>query len=117
MVIMPDGAKFKNELKYITYVNHVKQHPFSIVPMYNGPDIVCSPNMENWEKRRRFLSLEEREEIIFLLEHLNWKRNLKIVEERTSAEKRKAFVQKGSLETTNAYAALARKIFLILTAS
>ena len=109
MVIMPDGAKFKMNWKYITYVNHGNSIHFSIVPMYNGPDIVLFPNMENWEKDGAF-SLEEREEIIFLLEHLNWKRNLKIVEANVPAQKsEKAFVQKGSLETTNAYAALARK--------
>ena len=102
MVIMPDGAKFKMNWKYITYVNHGNSIHFSIVPMYNGPDIVLFPNMENWEKDGAF-SLEEREEIIFLLEHLNWKRNLKIVEANVPAQKsEKAFVQKGSLETTNA---------------
>ena len=64
MVIMPDGAKFKMNWKYITYVNHGNSIHFSIVPMYNGPDIVLFPNMENWEKDGAF-SLEEREEIIF----------------------------------------------------
>ena len=86
MVILPDGAKFKMNWKYITYVNHGNSIHFSIVPMYNGPDIVLFPNMENWEKDGAF-SLEEREEIIFLLEHLNWKRNLKIVEANVPAQK------------------------------
>ena len=57
MVIMPDGAKFKMNWKYITYVNHGNSIHFSIVPMYNGPAIVLFPNMENWEKDGAF-SLE-----------------------------------------------------------
>ena len=113
MVIMPDGAKFKMNWKYITYVNHGNSIHFSIVPMYNGPDIVLFPNMENWEKDGAF-SLEEREEIIFLLEHLNWKRNLKMYQRR----KAKKHLSKRVLLKLPMLMPLWRgKIFLILTAS
>lgn len=109
-MILPDGAKFEMAWKHTKYINHGNFIVFQIVPMYIGKDIVMIPNMENWKKISDTFPIEEREEIIFLLERLNWKRDIRIIELDILAQiDRENKVEIGSLESTDAYISLTKE--------
>ncbi len=107
MIILPDGVKIDMRWKSVKYIKHGDFINFQIVPMYKNKDIVIIPNIKNWEKNKNIFSLEEREEIIFLLERLNWKRDIRVIELDIPLEVNcKEIVNRGSIECTEAYARL-----------
>lgn len=104
MVLLPDGAKFEMAWRHIKYMNHGNYIIFQIIPKYSNKDIIIIPNMENWKIISSIFSFKEREKLIFLLERINWKRNIKIIEldilPQIDQENKTA---SGSLECAEAY--------------
>lgn len=80
MIITPDGAKIEMQWKNVKYINHEDYILFQIIPMFEEKDIILVPNKENWNKIASIFSFEERNEIIFLLENIPWKRDIRIIE-------------------------------------
>ena len=77
MVILPDGDQIEMRWKSVNYIFGQKKIVFSIVPMMNKADYVLVPNAEQWKKH---LAIEKRNEIIVILQHVDWKRDINIVE-------------------------------------
>ena len=80
MVILPDGTAIVMSWKQVKYINHDKFIVFQIIPMNKGKDIIIFPCKEKWKDITNVFSLDERTEIIFLLEHIEWKRDISIIE-------------------------------------
>lgn len=76
MVVLPDGDMIEMRWKSVSYIYGEKKILFTIVPMMNRPDYVMIPNTEQWIK---YLAIEKRNEIIVILEKVNWKRDIQIV--------------------------------------
>lgn len=110
MIVLPDGAKFEMTWKTVKYVNHGDFIVFQIIPMLNDKDIVLLPDSSEWEKINNKFSFEERQEIIFLLERVNWKRDIKVVELQIEANLNKDIVAEGgTLEKTSGYIKLSNE--------
>jgi hypothetical protein len=104
MVTMPDGAKFYMQWKQVKYVNGNNSIIFDIMPMFKGNDLIIFPNAEQWNKIVNIFNSQERKEIIFLLERINWKRDIKIVEINIVPAVNSDFdCIDGSLESTEGY--------------
>lgn len=80
MVTMPDGAKFEMQWKQVKYINGGHSAVFEIVPMYRGKDIIIFPSAQLLTEAQNVFSDQERLEIIFLLERIAWKRDIRVVE-------------------------------------
>lgn len=106
MVIeLPDKIKLDMKWKSISYIKGDMQIIFEIIPMYEESDIVIIPNRERWKVINDTFNYEEREEIIFLIERIDWKRTVNIVEMDVAPKLisvNQSYIRKGSLESTEA---------------
>lgn len=104
MIILPDGIKIEMQWKQVTYIKDNDYAVFEIIPMLTGQDIIMIPNLSNWINKQDVFSGDERQEIIFLLERIAWKRDIKITEMDISPfVNRKIKVHLGMLESTEGY--------------
>lgn len=102
MVILPDGDMIEMRWKSVSYIFGEKKIVFSIIPMMNSADYIMVSNAEQWTK---YLSIEKRNEIIVILEKVNWKRDINIVELDIPpyiTNKKEDIITPGSLESTEA---------------
>lgn len=102
MVILPDGDTIEMRWKSVSYICGKKKIVFSIVPMMNKADYIIVPNAEQWTK---YLAIEKRNEIIVILQEVNWKRDINIVEFDIPpyiTDKNEVLITPGSLESTEA---------------
>ena len=102
MVILPDGDQIDMRWKSVNYIFGQKKIVFSIVPMMNKADYVLVPNAEQWTKH---LAIEKRNEIIVILQHVDWKRDINIVEFDIPpyiTDKNEDLITPGSLESNEA---------------
>lgn len=110
MVTMPDGVQFDMQWKSVTYDNKKHSITFEIIPMVEGKDLLFVPDAQCWKKITSAFSDQERLEIIFLLERINWKRNLHIVEIKYDPEIDTGVkIIPGSIESTQACKYLAKQ--------
>lgn len=110
MVTMPDGAQFEMQWKQVKYINGGHSVVFEIVPMYQGKDIIIFPNSLLWTESRNVFSDQERMEIIFLLERIAWKRDIRVVEANVTPDiDSNAGPVSGSIESTPGYQEMAAK--------
>ncbi|MFD0898264.1 hypothetical protein [Loigolactobacillus binensis] len=68
-----------------------------------GPDIIYFPTETNWKQTSNAPANSVREEVIFLLERIDWTRDLKIVEldiPLVILDKGSLFFEQGSFEQT-----------------
>lgn len=78
--------------------------------MLTQKDIVVFPDLRNWETKQDVFTVEERAEIIFLLERIAWKRNMHIAEMDVAPYvNRKLEFRQGMLELTQGYAMLTKE--------
>jgi hypothetical protein len=104
MVVLPDGAMIEMSWKQVKYINHDSFIILQIIPMIKAKDIILIPNKERWRNIENVFSLNEREEIIFLLEHINWKRDINIIELDIYPILNKEFdINTGMIESTKGY--------------
>lgn len=107
MVTMPDGAKFDMQWKQVKYMNGEHNIVFEIIPMFRGSDLVIFPDTGRWAEVLNVFSDQERQEIIFLLERIGWKRDLHVVEANVAPIVDMDFdVVSGSIESTTGYQTL-----------
>ncbi len=102
MVTLPDGDMIEMRWKSVSYIYGEKKIVFSIVPMMNKADYIIVPNAEQWTK---YGSIEKRNEIIVILQKVNWKRDISIVEFDIPpyiTDKNDDLITPGSLESTEA---------------
>lgn len=108
MFVLPDGAAFVMQWKQVVYKNHGENISFQIIPMMKGPDLVIFPNVNRWKSVEHIFSMDERNEIIFYLEGLKWKRKLKVIESEADPILRDGLpVTTGMLEMTKGYLEIA----------
>lgn len=110
MIILPDGVIIEMQWKQIKYTNYDKYIIFQIIPMMEGRDLVLIPNKKRWNLIESIFTLEEREEIIFLLEKISWKRDLKIVElDIEPFVNKRISISHGMIEATEGYVQLSNE--------
>ena len=110
MVFLPDNIKIEMQWKQVAYIKGNNQIIFEIIPMMNGKDIVIFPNISSWSSKQNIFSCEEREEIIFLLERIAWKRDIAIIEMDVPPHvNKKIEINPGMIESTEGYTRLARE--------
>lgn len=110
MIILPDGVKIEMQWKQCKYDNNKSYIVFQIIPMLKEKDIVIVPNKNRWKLIQDVFSFEEREEIIFLLERINWKRDIQILEMDVEPCVNKEFdIRTGMIEMTNGYITLTKE--------
>ena len=80
MITLPDGKIIKMQWKQVMYIRGKDFIVFEVVPMLTEKDIIIFPSVSGWLSIQDVFSLDERNEIIFLLERIAWKRDIKIVE-------------------------------------
>ncbi len=108
MVTMPDGAQFDMQWKQVKYINGKHSIALEIVPMFRGSDLIIFPDTLRWDGIQNVYSDQERKEIIFLLERIGWKRDLRVIEANVMpAVDEDATAVSGSLESTGGYQKLA----------
>lgn len=104
MVTLPDGATIEMQWKQIKYANHDAYIVFQVIPMISSKDIVLIPNKNMWRKDESIFTNEEREEIIFLIERIAWKREIKLMELNVSPVVNEEIkISKGMIEGTEGY--------------
>lgn len=104
MIILPDNIKIEMQWKQVIYTRDNNYVLFEIVPMLEEKDIVIFPNLSNWSTKQNLFSCEERNEIIFLLERIAWKRDIRIVEMGIQPYvNKKIEVSQGMIELTDGY--------------
>jgi len=107
VIILPDGAKFEMSWKQVKYINHNDFIVFQIIPMFKDRDIIIVPSIKMWNKIESTFSVKEREEIIFLLERIDWKRDIKVICLDVVAQVNKELDRvDGSIENTEGYKTL-----------
>jgi len=110
MVTMPDGAQFEMQWKQGKYINGGHSVVFEIVPMFLGKDIIIFPSTQLWTETQNVFSDQERLEIIFLLERIAWKRDIRVIETNVEPEvDMNNRPVNGSLESTPGYQEMAAK--------
>ncbi len=110
MITMPDGAQFEMQWKQVKYINGGHNVTFEIIPMFTGRDIVLFPTAELWTETQDVFSDQERVEIIFLLERIAWKREIRVVEANIKPVIDSNDIPvSGSIESTPGYQAMASK--------
>ena len=110
MVILPDGATFEMQWKQAIYTKGDNYVALEIVPMLTGKDIVIFPNCSNWKTEQNVFSEDERKEIMFLLERITWKRDLRILElDVRPYINEKPKIKQGMIELTQGYARLVKE--------
>lgn len=109
MITLPDGAKIEMQWKQVTYIKGDNYIIFEIIPMLAEKDIVVFPDLVNWTTKQDVFSVDERAEIIFLLERIAWKREIRIVEMDVSPHANKKIeLSQGMLEMTRGYVMLTK---------
>ena len=110
MVTMPDGVQFEMQWKQVKYINGRHSIIFEIVPMYQGKDIIIFPSAQLWTEAQNVFSDQERLEIIFLLERIAWKRDIRVLEANVEpgVDMNNSPVI-GSIESTPGYQEMAEK--------
>ncbi len=104
MIEMPDGVKIEMQWKKVKYINGINNITFEIIPIFSGKDVVIIPNYENWKEICDIFSEKERGEIIFLLERLNWARDVRVFEANTKPiVNQPDVIIQGSIESTDGY--------------
>lgn len=104
MVIMPDGVQLDMEWKKAVYKNGRHSIAFEIVPMFDDSDILVFPDKQGWSVISEKFNEQERKEIAFLLERLDWKRDLRLIEVNiTPIIDSDIKIREGSLESTEGY--------------
>jgi hypothetical protein len=107
---MPDGVQFEMRWKQVKYMNGGHSASFEIIPMFQGKDIILFPNARIWAESQNAFSDQERLEIIFLLERIAWKRDIRVIEADVAAEiNSNSAPVSGSLESTPGYQEMAAK--------
>lgn len=107
MIVLPDGIKIEMQWKQVTYMRGKDYVTFEIVPMLKEKDIIIVPNDTKWLTGQNIFSGDERAEIIFLLERIAWKRDIRIVEmDVYPCVNKKMEINQGMLESTEGYARL-----------
>ena len=110
MVTMPDGAQFEMQWKHVKYMNGGHSVVFEIVPMFQGKDIIILPNTQLWSESQNIFSEQERLEIIFLLERIAWKRDIRVAEANVTPDiGSNASSVSGSIESTPGYQEMTAK--------
>lgn len=110
MVTMPDGAQFEMQWKQLKYMNGGHSVAFEIVPMFQGKDIIIFPNTQLWTEAQNVFSQQERLEIIFLLERIAWKRDIRMAEANVTPDiDSYASPVSGSIESTPGYQEMAAR--------
>jgi hypothetical protein len=110
MVTMPDGAQFEMQWKQVEYMNGGHSVVFEIVPMYQGKDIIIFPSAQLWTESQNVFSDQERMEIIFLLERIAWKRDIRVAEANITPDiDSNDGAVTGSIESTPGYQEMAAK--------
>jgi len=108
MVTMPDGAQFEMQWKQVKYINGGHSAVFEIIPMFQGRDVITLPSASVWIEDQNEFSGQERLEIIFLLERIGWKRDIRVVEVDIGPDIDSTFGPvNGSLESTPGYQEIA----------
>lgn len=105
MVEMPDGVKIEMKWKSIYYIKDDEKLVFDIEPMMNNSCIIYFPDEKNWISLVEKFSLNERLEIIFLLERIKWKRIVNIIVADIPVKmfsSNQNIEEKGSMENTEA---------------
>lgn len=104
MVTLPDGAQIDMQWKSVKYANKQHNIVFEIIPMMQESDVVLFPNKRCWKKIAKLFSNRERMEIIFLLEKIAWKRDIRVAEVDIMPEvDQETAVATGTLEATDGY--------------
>jgi virulence-associated protein VagC len=107
---MPDGAQFEMQWKQVKYMNGGHSAVFEIVPMYQGKDIIIFPTAQLWTEAQNVFSDQERLEIIFLLERIAWKRDIRVLEANVEPDVDiNISPVSGSIESTPGYQEMAAK--------
>lgn len=110
MIILPDGIKIEMQWKQVTYIRDNDYVVFEIIPMLTEKDIVIVPDLSNWLNKQKVFSGDERQEIIFLLERIAWKRDIRIAEMNISpCINKKIVINQGMLESTEGYIRLSKE--------
>ncbi|WP_289782670.1 hypothetical protein [Thomasclavelia cocleata] len=110
MIVLPDGVKIEMQWKQVTYIKGDNYIVFEIIPMLAEKDIVVFPDFTNWTTRQDVFSVDERAEIIFLLERIAWKRDICVVEmDVPPYVNKKLELNQGMLELTQGYAMLTKE--------
>lgn len=101
------AAKIEMSWKQIKYISHNNFIIFQIIPMFKQRDIILFPTAKMWGKVEKIFSLEERQEIIFLIERINWKRDIKVIELNIPVEANQNLIlPDGVIENTKGYITL-----------
>lgn len=110
MIILPDGAKIEMTWKEVKYINHQDYIIFQVIPMYQEKDIIIIPNKEQWKSVQNIFTFCEREEILFLIEHIKWKRDIKLIDldVEPMINKEPACIE-GTIESTQGYKILTKE--------
>ena len=107
MITLPDGKIIKMQWKQVMYIRGKDFIVFEVVPMLTEKDIIIFPSVSGWLSIQDVFSLDERNEIIFLLERIAWKRDIKIVEMDVLPHVNKDLeIKQGMIEKTTGYARL-----------
>lgn len=110
MVFLPDNIKIEMQWKQVAYARNNNYVVFEIIPMLNGKDVIIFPNLSNWSTKQNLFSCDERAEIIFLLERIAWKRDIRIAEmDVPPYVNEKIEVTQGMIESTEGYIRLTRE--------
>lgn len=110
MVTMPDGAQFEMQWKQVKYMNGGHNVVFEIVPMFQGKDVVIFPSAQHWREAQNVFSDQERVEIIFLLERIAWKRDVRVAEANVYPDvDSNSGPVNGSIESTKGYQEMTAK--------
>lgn len=110
MVTMPDGVQFEMQWKQVKYINGGHSVVFEIVPMFQGKDIIIFPSAQLWTEAQNVFSDQERLEIIFLLERIAWKRDIRVLEANVEPDVDINNIPvSGSIESTSGYQEMAAK--------
>ena len=108
MINLPDGTKFEMQWKQVAYIRGNDYAIFEIIPMLDEKDIIIVPDSARWSDGQDVFSNDDRMEMIFLLERIAWKRDVKVVEMDISPHvNEKLEITSGMFEATEGYKKLA----------
>lgn len=110
MIFLPDDIKIEMQWKQVTYIRNSNYAIFEIIPMMTGKDIVIFPNILSWSTNQKCFSCREREEMMFILERIAWKRDIRILEmDVPPYVNEKIEIKQGMIESTEGYIRLTKE--------
>ena len=77
MIVLPDGAVLEMSWKQIKYTRNGNFLCFQIIPMTTNADIIVFPDEKSWKNIENIFPIQEREEILFLISNIKWKRDIR----------------------------------------